>query len=128
MPSLDLKPEPFSVGRARAFVAEFATGNVDDLDAVVLMTAELVANVVLHTSSEFTVRVDVGPPFRVEVHDGLAATDALRALIAHRPSPTPVTSVGGRGFSLVHALATRFGVDDAAGGGKVVWFETEEST
>ena len=123
MPSLDLPAELPSIARARAFVAEHAADHVDEVDAVVLMTSELVTNVVRHTTSDFTVRVEVGRPLRVEVHDGHAATDAFRALIAERPPLAPVTAVGGRGIGLVHALATRVGLDDDEGGGKVVWFE-----
>lgn len=124
MTSLDLPAQFSSVAAARSFVSGLAAGRVMDLDAVVLMTSELVTNVVRHTASEFTVRVDVGPPFRVEVQDGHVATDAFRALIAERPLHPPVTSVGGRGISVIHALATRVGLDDHAFG-KVVWFEVE---
>jgi anti-sigma regulatory factor (Ser/Thr protein kinase) len=42
-------------------------------DAVVLMTSELVANVIRHANTEVRVNVDLGPPVRVEVHDGVAA-------------------------------------------------------
>src|SRR3954462_7288332 len=122
MTSLDLPPHVSSVGRARSFVSERASGRVHDVDAVALMTSELVGNVVRHTASDFTVRVDEGPPFRVEVRDGQAATDAFRALIAKRPPPVPVTSIGGRGIGLVHALAERVGLDEDEDGGKVVWF------
>ncbi len=122
MTSLDLPPHLSSVARARSFVSELASGRVSDVDAVALMTSELVGNVVRHTASDFTVRVDVGPPFRVAVRDGQAATDAFRALILE-PPPVPVTSIGGRGIGLVHALAERVGLDDDEGGGKVVWFE-----
>ncbi len=123
MPSLDLPAELASIARARAFVSQQAEGRVEDAFGVVLMTSELVSNVVLHTKSDFTVRIEPGPPFRVEVHDGLAATDAFRDLVAARPAPVPVSAVGGRGIGLVHSLATRIGLDDDPGGGKVVWFE-----
>ncbi|CAN5505840.1 ATP-binding protein [soil metagenome] len=123
MPSVDLPAELASVGRARAFVAMHAVGRVADIDSAVLMVSELVTNVVLHTSSAIGLRVVFGPPFRVEVHDGHAATDAFRALIAEPPRLVPSSSIGGRGIGLVHALATRIGLDDEGSGGKVVWFE-----
>ena len=112
-----------SVGRARRFVRELATEDVDDLDAVTLMTSELVSNVVRHTDSAITVEVTIGPPFRVNIHDGHAANDAFRALIAERPPAVAPTTIGGRGIGVVHALATRIGLDDDDAGGKVVWFE-----
>jgi hypothetical protein len=80
--------------------------------------------VVRHARTDFTVRLVVGPPFRVEVHDGVAATDAFRSLI-ERPAPMAVsTADSGRGLGLVHRLAARVGLEDEADGGKVVWFET----
>ena len=123
MPSLELPAQMSSIARARIFVREQAQGRVTDVDTVALMTSELVSNVVIHASGTLSVRVEPGPPFRVEVHDGLAATNAFRALIATAPPPTPVAAVGGRGIGVVHALASRVGLDDAERGGKVVWFE-----
>ena len=67
--------------------------------------------------------VRCGPPVRVEVHDGVAATDAFRAMIGAAPAMPRPDSPGGRGLALVRALATNVGLDDDPGGGKVVWFE-----
>jgi anti-sigma regulatory factor (Ser/Thr protein kinase) len=118
-----LPPDPASIRAARVFVAERATSRVDDVHAVALMTSELVANVVAHAKSDVTVRVDEGPPFRVEVHDSAGATEAFRAIIAEAPPPVDPTAMGGRGIGLVHALAKRVGLDDDPEGGKAVWFE-----
>ena len=64
----------------------------------------------------------MGPPFRVEVHDGVAATEAFRMMIGERPPLAASDVVGGRGIRIVHDLATRIGLDDEDDG-KVVWFE-----
>jgi anti-sigma regulatory factor (Ser/Thr protein kinase) len=108
---------------ARDFVADVAKDQPVDVDLLRLLTSELVMNVLRHTDSPVTVRAVVGPPFRVEVHDGVAATDAFRQMIAERPPRAATTALGGRGIRLVHDLAGRIGLDDDDDGGKVVWFE-----
>ncbi len=123
MPALELPAETTSIARARKFVDEHALGHVADRDAVLVMTSELVTNVVRHGSGMITVRVESGPPCRVEIHDGAAATEAFRALIANRRPPVPSTSPGGRGIWIVQSLASKVGLDDDEAGGKVVWFE-----
>lgn len=123
MDTLTLPADLSSVARARAFVRENAVGYVDDVEAAVLMVSELVTNVVRHARTEVTLRVETGPPLRVEVHDGMAASEAFRALVAQRPRPANVSAIGGRGIGLVHGMATRIGLDDHPDGGKVVWFE-----
>jgi anti-sigma regulatory factor (Ser/Thr protein kinase) len=115
-------PEPSSGRAARAFVSEVARDRQVDLDALMLMTSELVSNVLRHTDSPVTVKAGVGPPFRVEVHDGAAATEAFRKMIAERPQLTAADVVGGRGIRLVHDLASRIGLEED-GDGKAVWFE-----
>ena len=95
---------------------------VDDPDPVVLMTSELVTNVVLHANTEVTVSITRGPPVRVEVRDGAAATEAFRKLIGASAMPGP-SSTGGRGLALVRALASQVGLEDDPNGGKIVWFE-----
>jgi hypothetical protein len=57
---------------------------VDRPHDVVLMTSELVANVVRHARTDVMVAVDLGPPTRVEVRDGATATDAFRDMVAPR--------------------------------------------
>lgn len=122
---LRLPAELRSASVARAFVERELSGHVDDLPAVVLMTSELVTNGALHANTAVTVTVREGPPVRVEVHDGAAATDAFRENVtAGRPIPN-ASAVRGRGLHLVWALATRVGLDDDPDGGKVVWFEVD---
>jgi anti-sigma regulatory factor (Ser/Thr protein kinase) len=95
---------------------------VPDLSVVLVMTSELVTNVVRHAGGEATVTVRRGPPVRIEVHDRMAPTDALRERVRRAPMPD-VTATGGRGLAIVQALATQAGIDDHPGGGKVIWFE-----
>jgi anti-sigma regulatory factor (Ser/Thr protein kinase) len=100
-----------------------AGSSADTIEVVVLLTSELVTNVVRHAGTEVRVTVEVGPPIRVEVHDRAAITTALRRMIATRPGPGAVRADGGRGLTLVHDLASRLGLHDDPAGGKAVWFE-----
>jgi len=120
--SITLPAEPASAKRARDFVARAVADHVEDPAEVLLMTSELVSNVVGHVGSAVTVTVRNGPVVRIEVHNHEAATEAFRDLLHHSPRPAN-TSPSGRGLGLVRSLASRVGLDDDAGGGKVVWFE-----
>jgi hypothetical protein len=87
-----------------------------------LLVTELVANVVLHTTSgsELTVR-RAGRRVYVGVRDNDPRLPARR----HR-SPRAAT---GRGLSLVDELASAWGCDPAHdGAGKIVWFELDETS
>ena len=121
--SLKLPGDLSSAAPARRFVEQMLDGRVEDLTAVALMTSELVANVAHHAPSELTLTVRAGPPVRVEVHDGVAATEAFRDLMNGSGAMPDVSAASGRGLPLLRLLATRVGLDDDAGGGKVVWFE-----
>jgi anti-sigma regulatory factor (Ser/Thr protein kinase) len=122
--SITLPAEPASVKRARDFVARTVADDVDDPAEVLLMTSELVSNVVGHVGSAVTITVRDGPVVRIEVHNHEAATEAFRDLLHHSPRPSD-TSQTGRGLRVVRSLASRVGLDDDADGGKVVWFEWE---
>jgi anti-sigma regulatory factor (Ser/Thr protein kinase) len=123
--SITLPAEPASAKRARDFVAQAIADHVDDPAEVLLITSELVTNVVGHVGSALTITVRVGPGVRIEVHNHQAATEAFRDLLHDSPMPA-ITSPDGRGLSLVRSLASRVGLDDdAVRGGKVVWFEWE---
>ena len=123
MEALALPAEATSVRRAREFVGDLASSYLPDPTPAVLLTSELVTNAIRHVRTAVTVSVKPGPPFRVEVHDGVGATKMFRDLIARKPSPVPETASTGRGLHLVHELATRLGLDYDPDGGKVVWFE-----
>jgi anti-sigma regulatory factor (Ser/Thr protein kinase) len=124
--SITLPAERASVSQARDFVAGVVADQVDDPAEVLLMTSELVSNVVGHVGSAVTITVRDGPVVRIEVHNHEAATEAFRDLLHHSPRPAD-TSPTGRGLGLVRSFASRVGLDDDAGGGKVVWFEWEQA-
>jgi hypothetical protein len=122
--SITLPAEGASVKLARDFVARAVAPDVADPAEVLLMTSELVSNVVGHVGGAVTVTVCGGPLVRIEVHNHEAATEAFRDLLHHSPRPSD-TSPTGRGLGIVRSLACRIGLDDDDGGGKVVWFEWE---
>jgi anti-sigma regulatory factor (Ser/Thr protein kinase) len=123
MTTIELPCEASSIREARRMVADAAEGHVDDVAAAVLLTSELVANVVNHAGTTIRVTVRSGPPFRVEVHDGAAVTQAFRDLMAASPVMAAPHADRGRGLALVRGLAAEVGLEDDPGGGKVVWFE-----
>jgi anti-sigma regulatory factor (Ser/Thr protein kinase) len=127
MESITLPPEPSSVALARQFVRGHLDADDVDLDVAMLLTTELVTNVVRHARTNLDLVVTLEPTIRVEVHDGEAATEAFRDLIAEPPTNVAITSAGGRGLGLVAAIASRFGLGEEPGSwnGKIVWFELE---
>lgn len=122
--SITLPAERASVRLARDFVAVAVADRIADPADVLLMTSELVSNVVGHVGSDVTITVRDGPLVRIEIHNHEAATAAFRDLVHHSPRPSH-RSLTGRGLHLVRSLASRVGLDDDADGGKVVWFEWE---
>ena len=125
--SITLPAERASIKRARDFVAQAIADHVDDPSEVLLMTSELVANVVGHVGSLVTITVRNGPVVRIEVHNHEAATKAFRDLVDNGPRPANASPTG-RGLGIVRALASRIGLDDDLARGKVVWFEWEPPT
>jgi anti-sigma regulatory factor (Ser/Thr protein kinase) len=119
--ALLLDPDPRSVGRARAWVAEeFGDLGRDDLlDAAELGVSELVTNAILHAEPPITLRV-LGSRERprVEVRDH-----------SRRPPRTTddmTDEVGlmrsvGRGMGILALYSQAWGADVSADG-KVVWF------
>jgi anti-sigma regulatory factor (Ser/Thr protein kinase) len=122
--SIELPADSASVVSARRFVIDQLRGIELDVDVVVLMTSELVANVVEYARSPVTVAVSPGPPLRIEVADGAAASEAFRDLVAS-PVEAPPDAPRGRGLWLVHALASQIGLTDHGADGKTVWFEVD---
>ncbi len=125
--SIRLAPEPGSIGAARRFVHSRLLARELDPSVAVLLTSELVTNVVRHARTQLTLVVRVDPRLRVEVHDGVAASDTFREVVARPPVDVPSSSPGGRGLGLVSVLASRFGLSDEPGdwNGKIVWFELD---
>jgi anti-sigma regulatory factor (Ser/Thr protein kinase) len=127
--SIALPPDMVSVAAARRFVYSVLVHRLSDPSVALLLTSELVTNVIRHAATDFTVAVTSDPGVRVEVHDGVAATDAFRDMLANALTDVPAKSPGGRGLGLVRALASRVGLDDEPGAsnGKVVWFELDDA-
>lgn len=115
---LELIPVPGSAPRARAALRDTVRDSAyaDRLDDAEMALSELVTNAVLHARDTFAVVVVLdSTALRVSVQDPCPVSPSFSML-----DPTAVT---GRGLMLVSAVADRWGVDPAAGGGKTVWFE-----
>ena len=115
--STSLPPEPRAAGAARQFVANALRDvvEVDTADIAVLLTSELVTNVVVHARTPMRLDIDLDAgTLRVAVVDEAARTPALR-----RANDARLT---GRGMNLVDTLAGQWGVDPTPPG-KKVWFE-----
>lgn len=92
----------------------------------VLLTSELASNVVFHACTDFDVVITIDDLVtRIELHDGLAVTEAFKDLVGRSPSSVEVTTVDGRGLLLVGSMATQFGLIDKGSAGKAMWFEVE---
>jgi serine/threonine-protein kinase RsbW len=105
---------------ARMLVRGWLGADLDVIGAdVLVVTGELVSNVVLHTPDGGLLRVwDPRPdvPFRLEVHDTDPGTPAIAA---DRP-------IGGYGLRIVDALADAWGVERFPTG-KIVWAEFDRN-
>lgn len=113
---VDLEQTPAAPGAARRFVRS-SISDIDDaaLDAVELLTSELVTNAVIHAGSEPHLVLVLHPDrVRVEVHDSDPTMPARRNPDEARP--------GGRGLLLLDQVASDWGVEPVDGG-KLVWFE-----
>lgn len=93
-----------------------------DLDAqvgedIVLCIDELVANVVVHTTSSPVLTVTIDETIRIEVADASGSAAALRDPADTRP--------GGWGLRIVESVADRWGSAANTTGGKVVWFTVD---
>ncbi|MBT2389028.1 ATP-binding protein [Streptomyces sp. ISL-1] len=94
-----------------------------DSDTAELLTAELVANAVEHTSGESPIELVVellATGCQVEVHDGDPAPPGVWPRPGHGPAPDAWRE-NGRGLLLIRALSSACGhrLTDA---GKAVWF------
>jgi anti-sigma regulatory factor (Ser/Thr protein kinase) len=115
--SIDLVPEPRSARTARAFVDDHVRAYVapETADTAVLLTSELVTNVVVHARTPMRLHLDLTEHgIRVAVAD-----DAPRVPKARETHQGRLT---GRGMNLVAALASEWGVEPCPTG-KTVWFE-----
>lgn len=128
MASRTLVGETQSIGAARRFVHDFLDATGLDPFAATLLTSELATNVVEHACTDFDVVVTINDTVvRVEIHDGLAVSEAFRDLINNPPTEVEVTSPRGRGLLLLGTTAARFGLTDKGPSGKAIWFEIERN-
>jgi anti-sigma regulatory factor (Ser/Thr protein kinase) len=122
--SLVLRAVPESAGAARRFIADMCTAaklDEDDCSLAALLTSELVTNAIKYGGSRAVLEAHTpGGVMRVSVRDDNPDLPAAGA-------PPDLTAENGRGLLLVQALAARWGVEDLAGDGKVVWFELDLS-
>jgi anti-sigma regulatory factor (Ser/Thr protein kinase) len=118
--TLDLAPNPASVGEARRFTVDTLRrwGRDDLTTSGALLVTELVTNAILHARTMVRVILERGADsVRVEVRDGSPIRPALRN---HGLDATT-----GRGLALVSQLSDSWGVD-VDGAGKVVWAQLAE--
>jgi anti-sigma regulatory factor (Ser/Thr protein kinase) len=116
---LRLEAEPRSVREARRAVQRhLASADAKLLDALTLMTSELVTNAVRFARSpvELCLRRS-GRSVRVEVWD-----DDPRL---PQPREVDMDASSGRGLTIIGALANAWGTETGRGGGKRVWFEID---
>ncbi|MEV5987195.1 SpoIIE family protein phosphatase [Streptomyces sp. NPDC052051] len=121
--------EPERIAEARQMLRELLHdwSGADQIDSAVLLTSEMLANVLVHTDSDALLVAEVsgaadrfgGRRMRVAVTD---ASDDL----PHRRHPGELAS-SGRGLILVEMLADAWGVDPR-GEGKTIWFELAEDS
>ncbi len=117
--SKTVPPDPRSVRDLRRFVHHTLTEagvSAESVDDAVLLTSEVVSNVVLHASTPAEVRMTVdGQRVRIDVTDGSGRLPEIRMF--------DFVSASGRGLAILAALAAAWGIEPLPGRGKRVWFE-----
>jgi anti-sigma regulatory factor (Ser/Thr protein kinase) len=119
--TLELTPEPRSVGTARAWVVgELEAIGRDVLaDAAELGVSELVTNAILHADPPISVRVGgTATHPRVEVHDTSHVPPRVRSM----SDDDRMLATIGRGLGIVAMYSTTWGAE-VSQQGKIVWFE-----
>jgi anti-sigma regulatory factor (Ser/Thr protein kinase) len=110
---------PASVGAARRFASATLslwrrTEMVDDVRSAV---SELATNAALHAATDFTVTLTLnGSTLRMSVTDGSQRQPRM-------PRHEDPQSTTGRGLRMIALMATGWGVEPLASGGKTVWCE-----
>lgn len=113
-----------SVRAARRFVHDLLDEVGIDPETATLLTSELASNVVQHACTDFDLVVTIDDTtVHIEIHDGIAISEAFRDLITNPPTEVNVTSANGRGILLLGSSQVRFGLTDKGHGGKAVWFD-----
>lgn len=111
---VELRAEPRAVHTARAWVRERAGAVAEDAAALELLTSELVTNAVLHARTRITLGVTI-------LENSVLVTVADRNLLQPEQQPYSGTRTGGRGITLLHAMADDWGVESDESG-KTVYF------
>ena len=117
-----LPAHPKSAGIARAFVTAQLDlrGLTDEVDAIQLVTSELVTNAIRHARTPFTVTVQGDlSGVRLMVRDDDPMMDSAE--------PDFLMSLGGRGLRIAEAFSDAWGVDHAPDG-KTVWAQFDTTT
>lgn len=113
---------PVARSAVLAALRELGTAECPEFaDTAELLTAELVANAVEHTTGDHAIALALQPladGIRIEVHDR-SAQDPPHELLREPPEPGSYDE-GGRGLLLVRTLATASGCRTTTEG-KVVW-------
>jgi anti-sigma regulatory factor (Ser/Thr protein kinase) len=119
--SRSLPAEPAAVREARSVVRHSLEPTDGDLvELVVLLADEVVTNAVVHGRGPIDIAVDADEKrVKVMVCD--------RSEIRPRPRQAARDAEGGRGLSIVEAIASRWGVS-AMEVGKSVWFEIDRAS
>ncbi|MGH9269689.1 MAG: ATP-binding protein [Ilumatobacteraceae bacterium] len=116
---LRLGQHPTAPGRARRSIGDWLVSvgcPTEVVEAMAVVTSELVTNAIIHADSapEVTVTLSDGR-VRLEVHDTHPAAPVIR--------PDDDRRVGGFGLRVVEALTDGWGWEPTSGG-KRVWVET----
>ncbi len=115
----DLPPDPEAVGKGREMTRDVlhSWGLGDLVGEVLIIISELCTNAIRHGGSPASLSLRAaGRCVGGEVADSGAP-------FVPRPREPSDQDEHGRGLMLVAAFADRWGVEPAAGGGKVVWFQ-----
>ena len=115
--AFDIAPDPTAPAQARRLVDEMMKlWDCDDPDDVaILLTSELITNVVRHARTNLRLEVSLrAMTLRIAATDEIPAPPQLR--------PMDTDSEGGRGLALINSLAHQWGITPRERG-KTVWFE-----
>lgn len=108
----DFEAEPDSAQAVRRFVREALHQDAPRLDDIALAASELATNVIRHTDTEYTVRLDLDDKgVRLEVCDGSSIIPAIDDLADSK-----------RGLRIIEGTSDRWGID-LTPGGKKIWDE-----
>jgi len=116
-----LPAEPAAVSEARSVVRGSLEPTDEGLVALaVLLADEVVTNAVVHGQGPIDIAVDVN-------EDRVQVTVRDRSDVPPLPRRAARYAEGGRGLSIVEAIASRWGIS-GTDPGKAVWFEIDRAS